>query len=109
MAKITSPVKGFTGHVVGVIFTDGHAEADGEGALNYFRRHNYTITGEAAPTPTYPDGVPTTDWKGGELKAYAKAHEVNLSGTGSKETIVAAIVAAGLAPADPVTEDDAEA
>lgn len=43
MAKITAPVKGFNGVVVGVTFTDGTAETDSEQAVNYFRRQGYTV------------------------------------------------------------------
>lgn len=50
-SKITSPVKDFTGDVVGVVFDKGIAQTDDKTALAYFRRHGYTVeTPKAAPT-----------------------------------------------------------
>lgn len=43
MAKITAPVKGYTGDVVGVSFTDGVGETTDPGLLTYFTRHGYTV------------------------------------------------------------------
>lgn len=40
---ITAPVKGFKGLVAGVQFVDGVGETTDANALNYFRRHGYTI------------------------------------------------------------------
>lgn len=46
MTKVTTPVKGFTGQVLGVHFTDGKGETDDPTALGYFRRKGYTVAGE---------------------------------------------------------------
>ncbi len=40
---IQTPVKGFTGTVVGVDFKNGVGETDDEAALAYFGRHGYKI------------------------------------------------------------------
>lgn len=45
--KVESPVKGFSGEVVGVVFADGHAETDDANAIGYFRRHGYRVTDDA--------------------------------------------------------------
>lgn len=47
MAKITTPVKGYTGDVVGVSFTDGVGETSDPALLAYFARHGYTVEDEA--------------------------------------------------------------
>lgn len=41
--RVTTPVKDFTGTVVGVQFTDGAGDTDNPTALSYFRRHGYTV------------------------------------------------------------------
>lgn len=43
MMRITTPVEGFTGTVVDVVFTDGVGETTDPGALAYFRRHGYKV------------------------------------------------------------------
>lgn len=50
MAKITAPVKGFNGIVVGVTFTDGVGNTKDGAKLPYFNRHGYTVDGPKAPT-----------------------------------------------------------
>lgn len=90
MAKITTPVKGFTGSVVGVSFKDGTGSTDDPTALAYFARQGYGI--EQSDTPVeIPDGKPSTDWKGDQLKAYAGQHEIDLGSAKSKAEIVEAI------------------
>lgn len=57
-AKITSPVPGFTGEVVGVRFTDGVATIPAGqkiAALEYFARHRYAIDREVEVGG--PDGI----------------------------------------------------
>ena len=50
MAKINTPVKGFTGTVAGVAFVNGAGESTDEAALAYFVRHGYTVDdGKPAP------------------------------------------------------------
>lgn len=99
MAKITTPVKGFTGVVVGVPFADGQGETDDESAIAYFNRHGYDVEA-AEKAVTIPDGAPSTDWKGDQLKAYAEKHELDLGSAKSKPELVAAIEAADKAKAD---------
>lgn len=41
--RITAPVEGFTGIVVGVSFTNGVGETDDQNLINYFDRHGYLI------------------------------------------------------------------
>jgi hypothetical protein len=49
-SKVTAPVEGFTGTVVGVEFVDGHGETENPAALQYFARHGYTVeTARKAP------------------------------------------------------------
>ena len=99
MAKITTPVKGFTGVVVGVTFADGRGETDNESAIAYFHRHGYTI--EAAQKAIeIPEGAPSVDWKGDQLKAYAERQAIDLGSAKSKPEIVAAIESAEKAKAD---------
>ena len=51
--KITTPVKGFTGTVVGVDFKNGEGETEDPAALAYFARQGYTVgTEEKAKEPT---------------------------------------------------------
>jgi hypothetical protein len=44
---INTPVKGFTGEVVGVTFKDGEGTTNTDPA--YFRRHGYTVSETVAP------------------------------------------------------------
>lgn len=53
MARITTPVEGFTGVVVGVTFADGKGETDDQSAIAYFTRHGYTVEAEK-PAPKKP-------------------------------------------------------
>ena len=55
---VTSPVSGYTGHVINVEFVDGKATVDRSDidALAYFRRHGYALVGlVTADTPEPPD------------------------------------------------------
>ena len=47
MVKIRTPVKGFTGTVIGVAFADGSGIAETESQIAYFERHGYTVEAEA--------------------------------------------------------------
>ena len=58
MMRVTTPVKGFTGTVVNVQFTDGVGETDNPTALAYFARHGYTIGGEEQNTDPAPADTP---------------------------------------------------
>lgn len=65
--RVTTPVKDFTGTVVGVSFTHGAGETDDPTALAYFARHGYTTSGKEdedivpAPTATVEDEAPTQE------------------------------------------------
>lgn len=92
MASIKSPVEGFTGIVIGVSFKDGVGEADNEGALNYFRRHGYTVKAEEDRGEPHeykqgdeaPAGNASTDeWKAWAIAQGKTAEE--LDGLGRSE------------------------
>jgi hypothetical protein len=67
MAKITTPVKGFTGTIAGVHFADGAGETEDPAALFYFERRGYGIEVEDAPE--------TPEQEAERLAAEAKAAE----------------------------------
>ena len=97
MAKITAPVKEFTGKRGNVAFVDGVAETDDPHMIAYFKRHGYKVeaTKKSAPAgPAFPEGDPVESWTGDQLKAYAAAHEVDLNGATKKADVFAAIQAA---------------
>ncbi len=86
--QITSPVKGYTGKVAGVTFSDGVGETDDQNAINYFTRHGYTVE---ADTPTVPEGEPTDKWTIAQLTAYADTKDISLDGVKGKPAILAAL------------------
>lgn len=90
MAKITTPVKGFTGTVAGVSFANGVGETEDEVAIGYFTRRGYTVEGAERPVDI-PEGKPSTEWKGDQLKAYAEKHALDLGSAKNKPEMVAAI------------------
>lgn len=45
------------------------------------------------PEPEFPETEPSESWKGEQLKAYAKANEIDLGGATNKADMVAAIAA----------------
>lgn len=88
MAKVTTPVEGFTGVVVGVDFKDGVGETDSIPALEYFERQGYTIENDE---PDFPEGDPTEKWKVDQLKAYATAKNIELGDAKTKDDILALV------------------
>lgn len=52
------------------------------------------IKAAGSDEPPFPDGEPSETWKGEQLKAYAKANEIDLGGATTKADMVAAIAAA---------------
>lgn len=100
-AIVNTPVKGFTGVVVGVSFVDGTADVDNEAALAYFHRHGYEVIYAPAEAKTVeiPEGAPSTDWKADQLKAYAEKHDVDLGSAKAKPEIVKTIEEAAAAKA----------
>jgi hypothetical protein len=114
MARIVAPVEGYTGLVVGVPFVGGAATTSDPGALAYFRRHGYQVdTGAAsapveAPAPAAVVPVLPAKPKVEDLRAYAEAKGIDLTGLSRKADLVAAIAAAeGTGPATPAAEDNA--
>lgn len=92
MAEIRTPVKGFTGQVAGVQFTDGVGETEDVAALAYFERHGYDIVPEEQePDPLYPEGDPTEKWTVDQLKAYATTNGIDLKGATTKADILLAV------------------
>lgn len=89
MTKIETPVKGFSGSVAGVTFTNGVGETDDPTALGYFRRRGYTV--EAPAAPPFPDGEPAEAWTVPQLVAWAAAHGVDLKGAKVKAEVWAVI------------------
>ncbi|KAB1647476.1 hypothetical protein F8O06_02750 [Pseudoclavibacter sp. CFCC 14310] len=94
MAKIATPVEGFTGHVAGVAFENGIGETDSLAALAYFRRQGYTVVQDEAEEPALPEGDPSDKWTVGQLTAYAAAHGVDLGDAKKKDELLAALVPA---------------
>lgn len=109
MAKITAPVEDFGGLVAGVQFVKGVAEiSDDSEFLRYFVEQGYKVGDEPAKdVAAFPDGEPSEDWKGDQIKAYAAANGFDLAGATNKKAMVEAIVAAKAAAEVPVTPADA--
>lgn len=49
MAKITAPVKGFTGESFGVAFSDGVGETEDRWLIQRFKEFGYTVVGDKKP------------------------------------------------------------
>ena len=84
MVKIRTPVKGFTGTVIGVAFADGSGIAETESQIAYFERHGYTVEAEAK---TLEDNTKA------ELEAIAVAESVEFKSPINKPDLVALIQA----------------
>lgn len=98
MARVTAPVKGFTGKIVGAMFDDGVAETDDERQLAYFRRHGYAVeeteAGGKPDGPKYPEGQdPAEGWTVAQLTAWASDHDLDVP-VGPKPAVVEAVLAA---------------
>lgn len=91
MPKITTPVEGFNGIVVGVTFTKGEGETDNPAALAYFERQGYTV--EGAGETGYPEGDPTDKWTKDQLTAFAEAKSINVDDAKTKADLLAAVTA----------------
>ncbi len=89
---VHTPVKGFTGTVAGIDFTDGVGTTSDEVALSYFERQGYTIDPPEDTGPVFPEGAPVEAWTVKQLTAWAKAHEVDLGGAKSKPEILAVVL-----------------
>lgn len=106
MCHFTTPVKGFTGTVVGVAFNDGVGHTDDHAAIAYFNRHDY---GSVPPLPDCAGCEPVTEVK--ELtpkqKLQAEAKELGIDAEGTADDLKARIAEhkanAGKQPADPQT------
>lgn len=92
--KITTPVKGYTGTVVGVDFKNGEGKTDDEGAIAYFERQGYTVEAEEkAKEPTERE----------LLVAEAKALGIDAKGKSDELKARIAEHKAKTPPADPQT------
>lgn len=90
MPKISTPVEGFTGVVVGVRFTDGVGETEDPIALAYFARQGYHVEVSESSTG---EGKPTKKWTVPQLKAYADEQQIDISEGKTKDDILALIEA----------------
>lgn len=90
MATVHTPVKGFTGTVVGVDFKDGVGETESIHALGYFERQGYKIVWP--DVPEVPTGAPSKSWKVDELRAFAAVSDVDLEGAKTKDEILAVLL-----------------
>lgn len=112
-STIKTPVEGFTGLVAGVQFVDGKGSTDNEGAIAYFERQGYEISGkhEAAPGDPereYPLGDPSDKWTVKQLTAYAAERKIDLGKAKSKDEVWNAIKPGGT-PYKGVTTPEGEA
>lgn len=101
MAKITTPVKGFNGQVVGVTFTNGAGETTDPVALAYFRRHGYGVEAPKATNAT-PDSVTEKSTKP-QLLAYAKSKGIDVGKSAKNAEILESIRAAEQGPGQGTT------
>ena len=86
MAKVTAPVEGFAGVVIGVTFTDGSGVAETESQIAYFERHGYELE-HAAVAKSLEDNTKS------ELEAIATSEGVEFKGPINKPDLVALIQA----------------
>ena len=68
----------------------------------FYTPHGWKKVAEPAPAPAFPEGVPTTEWKVDELKAYAAEHGIDLDAS-KKADILAEITAAKPVEEEPVS------
>lgn len=74
MARVHTPVAGFSGTVAGVAFASGVAETDDSHVLGYFARHGYRIDTGEPDAPVESDGdLPAGNASAAEWRAYAVA------------------------------------
>ena len=84
MVKVTAPVEGYTGTVIGVVFVDGSGIAETESQIAYFERHGYEL--EAA-TKTLDENTKA------ELEAIASGEGVEFKNPINKSDLLALIQA----------------
>jgi hypothetical protein len=118
MAKIETPVAGYTGQIAGVLFEDGKGTTTDEGAIAYFERQGYLVNGkvggkagdEVKAAEDGDPGVdpaekpihePSKDWTNAQLETYADAHGIEHTKGAKKDELLTAIAAAK--PVDPAT------
>lgn len=92
-AIVNTPVKGFTGSVVGVNFADGTADVDDEAALAYFERHGYDViyAPETEKVVEIREGEPAEDWTKKQLEAFAEREGINLGSAKNKGEVWTAV------------------
>jgi hypothetical protein len=109
MAVVTAPEGAFTGTVAGVAFVDGVAETSNTWALAYFARHGYDVNDVYADSLTWSETKDPVTMTIDDLRAFAAAKSVDLSGLTRKQDIVDRINLP-IAPAKPtVTPGDTQA
>lgn len=104
MAKIHSPVKGYTGRRAGVAFADGVGETSDQTSINYFLRHGYKVVQkEAAATPAAPSGPPAKSAPKGDWVAYAVSQGIDEAEANAmkKPDLIAKVTGAPADPSDP--------
>lgn len=83
--RVTTPVTGFTGTVVGVTFTNGAGETDDPQALAYFTRHGYTLGGGKTDKPEPVETDPEPDVLDDDTAADEENPVVMPAGNASKQ------------------------
>lgn len=78
MAKIKTPVEGFSGVVVGVSFHKGEAESKDPAAIQYFERHGYGV--EHDPETPAPLTQPAKSASKADWAAYATQEGKDVDG-----------------------------
>ncbi len=84
MAKIYAPNKDYTGIVAGVVFKEGRGDTDDSRMVEWFKEKGYKIVEEKKEKTV--DEM-TVD----ELKAFAEANGIDLSGAKIKAEIITVI------------------
>lgn len=105
MVKVHSPVPGINKRIAGVSFVNGTADVDpgNIAALRYFQRHGYRIDSgqhEQSGEPDADGELDLEEMSVPELRAYAKAHNIDVKGFNSKADIRNAIEVALTADQD---------
>ncbi|MGN7969016.1 hypothetical protein [Microbacterium sp. 22296] len=113
MAKktIETPVEGFDGIVAGVRFVDGKGSTDDEGAIAYFERQGYKVSGHVDDEVQreFPLGDPSDKWTKPQLLAFAKANGIQIEADVKTKDDIWAAIKPGGTPYKGVTTSDGKA